>query len=178
MSHSQGAVCHLLVDGEVLHEKSAVHDLHDDDPNLHSQSAIHGLQTSAVHPDGDSHSLRSSPSASQAKLLRAANGLPPSPVHRMHSGLPAADVPDLHRRPTWSKLLELCDEIIRRMGKNACPLSEKWKVGEFLRRPSFVLVASLEFAAPRLSRLEPLALESSSHGSAVSERVEGRRLCR
>ena len=108
MPHSQSPVRHLLVDGEVLHEEGAVHDLHDDDPDLHSQSPVHGLQTSAVHPHGDAHTLCASASAGQAKLLRAASRLPPSAVHRLHSGLPAANLPDLRRRTTRP---ELCDEV-------------------------------------------------------------------
>ena len=115
MPHSQGAVRDLLVDREVLHEEGAVHDLHDDHPDLHSQSAVHGLQASAIHPHGDSHSLRGSPSAGQAKLLRAASRLPPSAVHGLHSGLPAADVPDLHRWPTQPQLR---DEVISKLRKS------------------------------------------------------------
>lgn len=104
MPHSQSAVRHLLVDGEVLHEEGAVHDLHDDDSDLHSQSAVHGLQASAVHPHGDAHSLCASPSAGQTKLLRAASRLPPSPIHRLHSGLSAANLPDLRRGTTRPEL--------------------------------------------------------------------------
>lgn len=104
MPHSQGAVCHLFVDGEVLHEESAVHDLHDDHRDTHSQSAVHGLQASAVHPNGNANSLRPSPSAGQAELLRPASRLPPSPVHGLHAGLPAADLSNLRRRATRTKL--------------------------------------------------------------------------
>lgn len=155
MPYSQGAVCDLLVDGEVLHQESAVHDLHDDHPNLHSQSAVHNLQASAIHPHGDSHSLRAPPSAGQAKLLRATSGLPPSTIHGLHSGLPAADVPDLHRRPTWPKLLEQCDEIIRRMGTLARLLDENRKVGE-VSSPAFFRFDS----TPRIRRPSAASLLS------------------
>lgn len=155
MPDSQSAIRHLLVDGEVLHEEGALHDLHDGHRDAHSQGSLHGLQASALHPHGDTHSLRRSPSAGQAKLLRAASRLPPGTLHGLQSGLPAAKLPDLRRRSTWPKLW---DKVKPEEG-HSCPSYENTKAGDKFRRPSFVFSSPLTFASAArkpLSRLRRL----------------------
>ena len=153
MPYSQGAVRHLLVDGEVLHEEGALHDLHDDHSDLHSQSAVHGLQASAVHSHGDPHSLRVSPSAGQAKLLRAASRLPPSTVHGLHSGLPKAGLSDLHRRSAWP---ELRDEVTSTLMSRLVLIQSKLAVTR-----SLVVVAQ---SSSSLDRFKPEAWQQLAGG--------------